>query len=208
MGYEMLEGDKITDISFERSAWHEAGHAALLLLFRRPIYDVWITDEVADVLGEVNYLRYDFLPYVEKYREELEAIWPEVVMLCWQEMAVAYAGVTAEEYVFGGDADTLFNRSCDEGWLLRQLLAVHNSKVGLGFERYGMNVYWPDLRAEVRALLCQPDNWRVVTALADALLQRSYLTGAELVAVVEKEFTPARQLPLFTVDDYLPPFPQ
>lgn len=202
----MLQGDKGKHIDFERTAWHEAGHAALLLYFRRPIYGAWISRERYGACGEVRYLHYHFLPHVKRRREWLEAFWPKVVMLAWQEMAVAYAGVTAEEYVFGIDADTLFMDSSDEAWFNRQTLTVHNTEIALGFTHTGLNIFWPDVRADVRALLKQPDTWRAVKAIAHALLKKPSLTGKQIIAAVDVEFSARQQMRLFDVDEYLLPF--
>jgi hypothetical protein len=199
----MLQGDNEPEAMQEKAAWHEAGHAVMLLLLRRPVYSASIEGGEGNGNGIVMTEQRHLLPYIKTNKRQLQSRWVLALEVAIIEIMVAYAGVVVEEYVFGTSADELLINSKDEQWMKQQLYALYDLDIGLGLGvgRPGLVLCWPALKLHIRGLLSKQANWQAVAIIAKALLQHGYLSGKQIIDEIEQGVGEGGQLSLFTLQE-------
>jgi ATP-dependent Zn protease len=162
------------NLTIENLAYHEAGHAVVLLAFQFPVEAITIDREfytdtpvIAKILSQLPLLT------VEEKRKKVK-----------QKIISIYAGVESEYILLGLDPShkSIYER-IDEGLAIELSLAYKILPEG-GIDRPGDETHVEFLnrfRIEARRILVQ--NWGVVQALAEELLTKRTLAGDEVDSI-------------------------
>lgn len=145
----------------ERTAYHEAGHAVMCRLGgSREIVDVTIKSD--DNLGAIQYLPRHWVSDHEREEIMNPDVWAEL----WRDAKRGCAGEQAQILRFG-HADGEVDQNRDYSVFL-QIICTQQER--------------EQIIQEVEALL--KDNWAKVDAVAEALLERTTLSGQEVKEII------------------------
>ena len=186
------------------TAYHEAGHALAALREGVPVQFAQVSRRVPGAgrvrLGPRINARNPFDPSASP--GAAKSAWEISLQRCLVDIRIKLAGPLAEAKYLGLPLRTLgawHDLVCCER-IAKRLGALHE---GLWHTCFALPPFCPyeqiaRERKAVRRWIGRPSNWRSITAIAEALLERERLSGEELLQINLMARTPAHQpvLPL------------